>query len=71
MNLVEIQTAVRSGLEVCWKTPFYRVVRSEPDDYFLIKCLPNGNCIGLAWADGVTLNGNPEDFYCVFPEPHG
>lgn len=67
MEVSEIQVAVSSGLVVCWKSPEYQVVRSEVDGRFFIKCLPNGHCIGLTWADGVTLNGNPDDFYCVLP----
>jgi len=30
---------------------------------FLIECVLNGDCIGLTWTNGVTMNGEEEDFF--------
>jgi len=59
MSLQQIRTAVMAGKTVHWKTVSYTVVcRGE----WFIQC-DNGHCIGLTWADGETLNANPESFY--------
>lgn len=62
MKLDEIQAAVTRGKTVHWKNPGYVVVKDQLDRY-LIKCTSNDHCIGLTWQDGVTMNGQPEDFY--------
>jgi hypothetical protein len=30
---------------------------------FLIECVLNGDCIGLTWTNGVTMNGEEKDFF--------
>ena len=61
MTLSQIKQAVDSGLTVHWATPSYTVIKDNHDRW-LIKCT-NGHCIGLTWLDGVTLNGNEDQFY--------
>jgi hypothetical protein len=61
MTLQEIQTAVDSGKTVCWSSDAYKVINGGKAGY-LIKC-DNGHCIGLTWADEITLNGKEADFY--------
>jgi hypothetical protein len=61
MNLDQIKTAVLSGLTVHWANPRYRVIRDRLGQW-LITCT-GGSTIGLTWADGVTLNGKPEEFF--------
>lgn len=63
MTTQEIKTAVDSGKVVNWKQPNYIVIKDTSNSDYLIKCTTNNSCIGLTWADGVTLNGNEEDFY--------
>ncbi len=58
----EIKSAVAAGNTVYWSNKAYQVVLDSVGQY-LIKCLLNGACIGLTWADGETLNGRPEDFF--------
>ena len=61
MNLAEIKEAIANGETVHWKSSAYQVIKDNKGQY-LIKCI-NGSCIGLTWADNVTLNGEEEDFY--------
>lgn len=61
MTLEQIKTAVRSGKTVRWKTGAYRVIEDKVGQW-LIHCPLTGDCWGLTWRDGVTVNGNPEDF---------
>jgi hypothetical protein len=65
MNLEEIKAAVDAGLTVHWAQSNYVVVKGKKQlaDEYLIKCLGNGNVIGLTWCDGVTLNGREDQFY--------
>mgnify|MGYP003652850649 CR=1 FL=1 len=61
MTLNEIKEAVRSGKTVCEGTPAYEVrlhTFKDGAEQWLIKCIHNNYCIGLTWADGVTLNGS-------------
>lgn len=62
MALEEIKAAVLAGKTVHWMNTGYVVVHDSKDQW-LIKFLPNDHCIGLTWADGVTLNGQPQDFF--------
>lgn len=66
MLLEEIKAAVLAGKIVHWKSSLYKVVyydgNSVYDDWNIV-CTVNHNCIGLTWSDGVTMNGEPEDFY--------
>lgn len=62
MNLNEIKTAVESGQTVHWANSNYKVIKDSVGQW-LILCVLNQYCIGLTWQDGVTLNGEPDDFY--------
>jgi hypothetical protein len=62
MNLIEIKTAVESGKVVHWGNSGYRVIKDTIGQW-LIRCDYNGYCFGLTWADGVTMNGKPEEFF--------
>ena len=62
MTLNEIKEAVLSGQTVHWGSPAYIVVVDTQGSWF-IKCPGNGYCVGLTWADGVTLNGNENEFF--------
>lgn len=66
MTLEEIKTAVDAGGCVCWKNGAYRVIRDNIGQYLIGYAFTGPRArhyIGLTHADGVTLNGNPEDFY--------
>jgi len=63
MTLQEIKDAVLSGKTVHWASTAYAVKYSERADDFNIVYTPDGNCIGLTWRDGVTMNGKPEEFF--------
>ena len=63
MNLDEIKAAVLAGKLVHWASPLYVVKYSEQIKEFYIVCLDNQHIIGLTWRDGVTMNGEPKDFY--------
>ena len=63
MNLDEIKSAVEAGRTVHWASRMYVVVKDHIGQW-LIRCTSNGNCIGLTWCDGVTLNGRPDEFFC-------
>lgn len=64
MTLEEIKAAVMAGKTVHWQNSAYTVIRDRLGQ-FLIQYSSgrNANWIGLTWADGVTLNGQPGDFY--------
>ncbi len=62
MTLDEIKAAVNAGKRVCWANTDYQVVRDTIGQW-LICCTNNDSCIGLTWRDGVTMNGEPEDFF--------
>lgn len=65
MNLDEIKAAVASGKTVHWMNNGYVVRRvGKHEDYdWIIVFVHNNYTIGLTWKDGVTMNGEPEDFY--------
>lgn len=63
MTLAEILRAVDEGLPVHWQSTAYVVERPAGGRSCVIRCLSTGHCIGLTWADGVTLNGKEEDFF--------
>jgi hypothetical protein len=63
MNAQEIKSAVLSGKKVFSGNSLYSVIFSEKAQQWLIVCADNGYTIGLTHRDGVTLNGNPEDFF--------
>jgi hypothetical protein len=61
MTLQEIKQAIEDGKTVYWANLSYTVVKDKNNEY-LIKH-STGNCIGLTWADGTTLNGKEADFF--------
>ena len=61
MTLEEIKSAVDSGKTVHWANDGYRVIKSRGE--YLVVFDRNQSCIGLTWRDGVTMNGEPEQFY--------
>jgi hypothetical protein len=63
MTLDEIKAAVLAGKTVNWKQSNYVVRHSDKTKQFLIVCTNNDNCTGLTWRDGVTMNGEPDNFY--------
>jgi hypothetical protein len=66
MTLEEIKEAVRGGKRVCWSNRAYDVILyvfPSGEEQWLIKCNLNGHCIGLTWMDGVTMNGEEEQFF--------
>lgn len=62
MTLAEIKAAVEAGKTVHWSNTGY-VVTKDRLGQFLITFSSNGSTIGLTWADGVTMNGKPEEFF--------
>ena len=65
MNANEIRKAVNEGHTVHWANEGYTVIKDGTGDYLIWHY--SGNCIGLTWLDGETLNGKPEDFYIAAP----
>lgn len=61
MTLEEIKMAVDAGRVVCWANDGYKVIKDKHGKHFI--CHHSGNCIGLTWLDGVTLNGKEHEFY--------
>lgn len=61
MTLQEIKEAVDAGKTVCWGNEGYKVIKGSSQ--YLIKFIPNNDCIGLTWNDGVTLNGKENEFF--------
>jgi hypothetical protein len=62
MTLQEIQSAVLAGQKVHWQTKAYEIVHDKIGQW-LVVCRSTGGCWGLVWADGVTVNGKPWDFF--------
>lgn len=62
MNLQEIKTAVDAGKRVHWANAGYSVIRDSLGQYLIVYGL-NGFTIGLTHRDGVTLNGDEEQFF--------
>lgn len=62
MTLDEIKTAVDNGQNVYWATENYRIIRDKFNQY-LIHSQCNDYYIGLTWRDGVTMNGEPDQFF--------
>ena len=63
MTLAEILRAVDEGLTVHWQDEGYVVERAPNGGNCVIRSLSTGHCIGLTWADGITLNGKAEEFF--------
>jgi len=68
MKLNEIKEAVLAGKTVHWKNHGYRVIYAPKLNDFLIRFAYNDDCIGLTWVDGVTMNGEEEDFFVAAEE---
>lgn len=62
MTLEEIKTAVDNGQTVYWCNALYTVTKDRHDAYIIV-CSSNGYTIGLTHRDGLTLNGEPNEFY--------
>jgi hypothetical protein len=62
MNLEQIKQAVAQGYPVHWSNTAYEVILDNVGQY-LIRCSLNDSCIGLTWLDGVTMNGEEEEFF--------
>ena len=67
MTLDEIKAAVESGKTVCWSNRGTHVVKDKIGQW-LIVTQSNGYATGLTWRDGVTLNGEPEEFFVLEEE---
>jgi len=65
MTLEQIRAAVEDGKRVFWVNSDYEVIKDSRGQWH-IKCHHNGNCIGLTWRDGVTMNGKPDEFFQEF-----
>ena len=66
MTLEEIKNAVLEGKMVYCGNTNYKVIRSKIafDEYeFLIVCQSNGYTVGLTWKDGITMNGQENEFF--------
>lgn len=65
MTLLEIMEAVDAGREVYWSNRGYRVIKDSLGRYLVGWNIgaPGENYWGLTHTDGVTLNGNPRDFF--------
>ncbi|RLF43818.1 MAG: hypothetical protein DRN17_05630 [Thermoplasmata archaeon] len=61
MTINEIQTATDAGKIVCWRTSLFVVTKNSQG--YEVVCLSTGSTMGLLWMDGITLNGNEEDFF--------
>jgi len=66
MTLDEIKQAIADGHRVWWATLNYEVIKDSIGQY-LIWSRFNDNYIGLTWRDGVTVNGEPEQFFIFDP----
>lgn len=62
MTLNEIKKAVLQGDTVHWSSQAYTVIVDNKNQW-MIKCTLNNYCIGLTWADDVTMNGKESDFF--------
>ena len=75
MTLDEIKTAVDEGKIVCWKNPMYQVrkygkVAPQSCVHYYVVCTANGDCTGLTWQDGVTMEYAEKDFFILKSEVH-
>jgi hypothetical protein len=63
MNLQEIKDAVTEGKNVYWANKRYKVVKDKIGQW-LITC-DGGSAIGLTHQDGVTMNGEEDEFFML------
>ena len=66
MTLDEIKEALAAGHRVWWATLNYEVIKDSIGQY-LIWSRFNDNYIGLTWMDGITVNGEPDQFFVYDP----
>lgn len=65
-TLEQIKQAVLDGKTVYWKNPAYQVEQdSKNPAQWWVKCTANNNYSSLFWADNVTSDYKPEDFFIV------
>lgn len=62
MKLEEIKAAVEAGKKVHWASTGYEVQKSGSGNWFIV-CTANNYMVGLTHADGITMNGKPDDFF--------
>lgn len=62
MTLEQIKEAVLGGKVVHWANDGYTVEVDNSGQWFIVFA-GNSSAIGLTWLDGVTMNGEPEEFY--------
>lgn len=62
MTLEEIKAAVKAGIRVYWRNDRYEVIEDSDGQWFICDD-DSESYIGLTWSDGVTMNGDGEDFY--------
>jgi hypothetical protein len=62
MTTQQIKDAVLQGNKVFYGHKGYEVIIDKHNQWF-IHCIANGHCIGLTWADDVTLNGIEQEFF--------
>lgn len=64
-TMTEITTAVQNGAKVCWKTRDYVVVRDLFGQWHVAHrpWSKSVHYVGLFWADGITSDYAPEDFF--------
>ena len=63
MNLQQIKNELAKGNRVFWSNKNYEVIQSKYTQEYLVKCHLNDSFHGLTWRDGVTMNGEPHEFY--------
>ncbi len=63
MTLNEIKSAVSSGKTVHWCSSAYTVEKDQNGKWLITYKGSTVTYIGLTWNDGITLNGQPGDFY--------
>lgn len=70
MQLNQIKAAVDAGEYVAWKSPAYRVIKDNIGQYLIAydHGSSRANYIGLTWRDGVTLNGQEDEFFVVMED---
>ena len=64
MTLEEIKEALSKNMVVYYKNANYIVARSG-DEYFIVCLDGNSHTIGLTHDDGITMNGQMEDFFML------
>jgi hypothetical protein len=65
MTLDEIKAAVEAGKTVHWSNEGYTVIKDSLGQWLIVH---KDMTIGLTWRDGVTMNGEPEEFFIAEEE---